>query len=486
MPGTPRSRGCDNCRRQKKKCDQEKPKCSRCMRLGIECTGAGQQRWKFQEQTIHGQSLTAQSQALHNGQPSQSPNANLSNSSTMTSGGLVALLQITDLRYDISVYGTYWDRIPRRMGTCEALDTAVAAFLQGHRNTLSRNISIESLAAFGKALRSTQAALSDPKQAYTGNVLCAVSILAITQTMVVKPPDPYVNHTAVLAHILPGIIEQGWTSRFDHEVLITASVSLIYICIFRHDIPLHESLTPLLRQYTGPRPWKSNHGNPFRSIEIHKLLNLPYYLREPEKYGPDIREAYAILREDIPEARNRLARLAERNSVEIELASAMKSTIEKQHARFQIVYGILLGLALFMNGLLDALSDAQDLEWPLVDECVSLREEALKLGHDMLGLRPLYGAGVLNPMIMAWTLESEQAKREELENVLAEYNEFPAPAQNWYSGAIWLRAYLKRLKARVAMEKARLELISLPEKERLTLIDNEPLPEIAAGSCVIL
>ncbi|EEA20345.1 hypothetical protein EYB25_007858 [Talaromyces marneffei] len=49
MPGVPTSRGCDACRKQKKKCDAPKPptKCPRCTRLKIPCTGYGVQRYKF-------------------------------------------------------------------------------------------------------------------------------------------------------------------------------------------------------------------------------------------------------------------------------------------------------------------------------------------------------------------------------------------------------------------------------------------------------
>ncbi|EED24246.1 conserved hypothetical protein [Talaromyces stipitatus ATCC 10500] len=49
MPGVPTSRGCDACRKQKKRCDPPEPpaKCPRCTRLQILCTGYGVQRYKF-------------------------------------------------------------------------------------------------------------------------------------------------------------------------------------------------------------------------------------------------------------------------------------------------------------------------------------------------------------------------------------------------------------------------------------------------------
>ncbi|UZP41611.1 hypothetical protein NXS19_009427 [Fusarium pseudograminearum] len=47
MPGVPKSRGCNNCLKQKKKCDQQKPVCSRCARLNIACQGSGERKYVF-------------------------------------------------------------------------------------------------------------------------------------------------------------------------------------------------------------------------------------------------------------------------------------------------------------------------------------------------------------------------------------------------------------------------------------------------------
>ncbi|OBS21504.1 hypothetical protein FPOA_07842 [Fusarium poae] len=47
MPGVPKSRGCNNCLKQKKKCDQQKPVCSRCTRLNIACKGSGERKYVF-------------------------------------------------------------------------------------------------------------------------------------------------------------------------------------------------------------------------------------------------------------------------------------------------------------------------------------------------------------------------------------------------------------------------------------------------------
>ncbi|OIW23828.1 hypothetical protein CONLIGDRAFT_686057 [Coniochaeta ligniaria NRRL 30616] len=46
MVGTPKSNGCQTCRRRKKKCDERLPACSECVRGGWPCPGYDK-RWKF-------------------------------------------------------------------------------------------------------------------------------------------------------------------------------------------------------------------------------------------------------------------------------------------------------------------------------------------------------------------------------------------------------------------------------------------------------
>ena len=49
MVGVPRSQGCQECRKRKKGCDLQKPACSRCERVGVQCS-YGAKRWTFVEQ----------------------------------------------------------------------------------------------------------------------------------------------------------------------------------------------------------------------------------------------------------------------------------------------------------------------------------------------------------------------------------------------------------------------------------------------------
>ncbi|KAH8690741.1 hypothetical protein BGW36DRAFT_389250 [Talaromyces proteolyticus] len=58
MPGVPTSTGCNTCRKQKKKCDEKQPSCSRCLRLQVPCIGSGTRRFKFHE--FSGEGATTQ------------------------------------------------------------------------------------------------------------------------------------------------------------------------------------------------------------------------------------------------------------------------------------------------------------------------------------------------------------------------------------------------------------------------------------------
>lgn len=46
------SRGCVTCRQRRVKCDETKPFCSACLRLGLECAGYGRPRLKFKDETV--------------------------------------------------------------------------------------------------------------------------------------------------------------------------------------------------------------------------------------------------------------------------------------------------------------------------------------------------------------------------------------------------------------------------------------------------
>lgn len=163
MVGVPSSRGCNTCRKAKKKvrqgltqiqdkptnfhqCDLAKPKCGRCTRVGGSCTGGGLQRFRF-----------------HEYKPIAAPP---SNGTTQLASAFVSMIGITDERYSFELYGPrFFKGLPQRFGSHAALDDMTSAVIASFQSVrLRKESNSKALALYGKALRSLQTCLQDPKQ----------------------------------------------------------------------------------------------------------------------------------------------------------------------------------------------------------------------------------------------------------------------------------------------------------------------------------
>lgn len=219
MPGVPSGKACDGCRKLKKKvgyqhveqclqlsthspdakCDEKTPSCSRCIRLGLECIGSGQQRYKFQSQQAFVTARTKKTNSRAKSLPTTSQPKTLhteadliasflrlppSNKITiLTSQYVQAIKLTTNLKYNLAwAYGFFMFEIPRRMNENEALDTAVNALICSHSNfCASKEVSVETLSSYARALRSLRHCLDDPDKASQTETLCAVMLLLICQ-----------------------------------------------------------------------------------------------------------------------------------------------------------------------------------------------------------------------------------------------------------------------------------------------------------------
>lgn len=153
------------------KCDGSKIPCSRCSRLQIACVGCGEQRYKFQNQSVI-LTPTIKPQALQ---------ATPSNEMTTVASAFLAVLEVTDIRFDISIYGDFLKEIPRRLGTNEALDASVCALATAFSSIHSRQQSTAMLNGYGKALNSLRVCLNDPAKAQSPDTLCALYLVMICQ-----------------------------------------------------------------------------------------------------------------------------------------------------------------------------------------------------------------------------------------------------------------------------------------------------------------
>jgi len=199
MPGVPSGRACEACRKQKKKCDEIQPTCSRCRRVGITCVGSGAKRVKWSIETTsknRGRVTTSTSTTVIR-TASSTPDQEVplvrrisrspSNCQTVLALTLIDKVHLTkdsDLRYNLTwAYGGFIQDVPRRLGKNAALDAAATSLALSHvrYSTGRRDAAPEELKAYINALKVLRNCLDDPVVARDANTLCAVMLLLFCQ-----------------------------------------------------------------------------------------------------------------------------------------------------------------------------------------------------------------------------------------------------------------------------------------------------------------
>lgn len=177
------------------KCDLAKPSCARCTRLCIPCVGAGQQRYKFKDQSPRVKRLNSDSSTEQQTSGSATPETASSSTgralsrspSNETSALAAALVQAvkpeTSWRFNMAyTYGGFIALIPQRLGRNAALDASVAALTEAHLDFCNHQPASRSvLSKYSRALTKLRMCLDDPQIATQSDTLCAVMLLLITQ-----------------------------------------------------------------------------------------------------------------------------------------------------------------------------------------------------------------------------------------------------------------------------------------------------------------
>lgn len=173
------------------KCDEVKPTCSRCARLGLVCVGSGQRRYKFKQEN----------RFLQDGNEKRNAGAfsALNEQDRLVAGDLITVpssfvtklaytfIQTiklsTDLRFNLWwAYGSYLEDVPQRLGINEALDASAHALMNAHSDfCVHQVVSTKALAKYCRALNVLRVCLDDPEKASTSETLCAVALLLICQ-----------------------------------------------------------------------------------------------------------------------------------------------------------------------------------------------------------------------------------------------------------------------------------------------------------------
>lgn len=190
MPGVPSGRGCNECRRAKKKCDLKHPACSRCARLQVECVGSGQRRFKFVEKGSSKESSSGeQSRSVTPRDAAQKPaSGSISRApkdeTELLLGALsYALKPSIDERFSLlCMYGPLLQYVPFRLGRNKALDAATSVLTETHSGVCrgGRPTAL-AIGKYSDALRELRHSLDDAEIAGSTETLCAAMILCISQ-----------------------------------------------------------------------------------------------------------------------------------------------------------------------------------------------------------------------------------------------------------------------------------------------------------------
>ncbi|KAK3380844.1 hypothetical protein B0H63DRAFT_474464 [Podospora didyma] len=427
MPGVPSSRGCDACRQQKKKCDQLTPLCSRCARLGIPCIGSGERRYKFRHMAAPDQSSSKQTPTTvaQAGSPSAAASSMQlativpSNRATLDAGHFISALQVTDVRFDLRIYGPFFVELPRRLGRNRALDASVRALAVSFPSVHTHQYTPDMYKAYGEALRCLRASLGDPATARSVETMCAVYLVMICQGWIGRGGDFFPSHGEAIAHMLnTAAAAQNWRGEFEAEVTNTLLVIVLLESFGNHKIRLDPSLWATSEPPVIARPNRPpvNQATDIECLRIPTLAAVSSYTRNVQGNLPAIQSTYEVLQNDLAKMKVLLSEASETN---------LTLLARQIHARRQTGYGTLLLLGLMANWALSVfgIGDPRALELEkatLVDEIMDLAQRASQY-------RPLAASAMPGFLMAAKTMTDDAARLARLEELLALYrSDFPA------------------------------------------------------------
>ncbi|CCT67577.1 uncharacterized protein FFB20_04738 [Fusarium fujikuroi] len=400
MVGVPSSRGCNSCRKAKKRCDQKQPKCGRCIRLGDECVGSGTRRFKFHQykpDTHTTQLITP---------PAEPP----SNDTTRLTAEFISLMEIDDDRFGFEAYGPYFFAdLPRRMGSNSALDTTTSAMIASFQAIrLRKTADKKTFSLYGKALRSLQSCLSDDNQP----VMLKLELVLMMMLCQIWLDNKHANkHRGVIAYLLKEAVSQG-------EILHSGDIrawclQAIYAALCDPKVELGSWFWDVAVQdniMTRPYHYEQN----LYCFELGAIGDLPVFLRDPERYLYQLKCYYNTLSQE----RLVMKKLYEEAMVatlptDASPACRMKAIEYASGHAGLLVQAALIGPALKPFGVLpDYTQDSHEI-------C----DDAILLAHRCQTFRPCGASYVPELLKLVWASLDDGYRHEELEKLMDEYAE---------------------------------------------------------------
>ncbi|KAL5333131.1 hypothetical protein BJX70DRAFT_78845 [Aspergillus crustosus] len=438
MPGVPSGRGCDNCRKSKKKCDQKQPACTRCARRGIECIGAGEKRWKFMEE---GPTTIAKKRSPK--QPSTTPSTTPpaeqtqhtepnnalrrvsifpSNSVTLLAQSLTSAMgKKTDVTYNLGwAYGGYLALIPQRLGVNRALDTAVDALVTAHRSFASQKVvTVSALSKYSQALGALRMCLDNPRTASSSETLCAVMVLLSVQHIVGPADMKWTGHAEGAARILKARKNCAPRDVFERILMLSLRGPVLFEGLFNPNI----NLTP--EEWNELVVSELDANTPEGSMM--RNLSLVPDIMHRVKTNTDGLAGLLILQAELKSIYTKTREIVDSLGVQVsEIENSTSKTIPNPfglsprmlHAHTQRFYGIAITIALYMNYAL-VLMKVQDPT--LSEDAIRLASEMMTVAENAGTYRPFGAAYVSLGLVAAWVAVDKVSVRLLLESWLDDY-----------------------------------------------------------------
>ena len=217
MVGTRTSNRCDNCRRRKKKCGEQKPSCSECIQAGWSCPGY-KTSWKFVDEAPRLAEHYARRQYIYEDsdhnlqedctrfdgvvlswQDSNSPKDLLRHTNKRCAepevpryletnplgSSLVYCLEskVTGTLIPLWLVGSFFQYVPARMGRNAALDAAVSCLCDIYCSPYHFPTGI--YRSYARALSSLRSYISDNSLQMESETLCASILLQMCEVSLV-------------------------------------------------------------------------------------------------------------------------------------------------------------------------------------------------------------------------------------------------------------------------------------------------------------
>ncbi|KAJ5532474.1 hypothetical protein N7494_009026 [Penicillium frequentans] len=421
MPGVPTSKGCEGCRKSKKKCDELQP-CTRCVRRQMQCIGSGLRRYKFQSSE-----LSRVKSALVPTRPGLKLHIAQVPNDTLTTW-FINTLEIRDVRYDITYYGPFLRDLPRRFGFSPVLDAAATALVSSYPYFQKQDVPPAVLVKFGKALRALRECLDNPVDARSPNTLCAIYLISICQSWIGISQKQRSSHAEAIAHILKILDLTEYQSGFARHVLITLCVPVILEGMRDPRIQMSKQFWDQVSSLLNQNPPPPEHSSiPRPTTSLFSLAIFPEYIHNPSLHLPAITSAYIQLKSDA-------------HKMHAYQSGGFLSSLPIIHqSRYQAAYTVVSSLALLLNNLLHSFHPFDTL---LAKDSALFVQQIIE-GADLASRdRPLGAAYVPLCLIVAFAATRDPQQVARVEATLGDYQS-DFRTLEWRNCARWLKKLLE-------------------------------------------